>query len=212
MRLRVLALTCTASLLGISAAAYAQEERQTGVYAGASFGQATMDFGEDALPINQPTASKTIDAKGNAGKLFAGYRFDSNFALEAGYTRFGQFSHARTTAAGDTVSASIRASGIFLDMVGIIPLGDSSLFGRLGTMYSSTKTTLSTSGAIVFPAGTNTSPTRRETNLHYGVGVDYSIARHIGARFEYDRARKVGDANPGEADISIWAVGLMLKF
>ncbi len=209
MRLRILALTCTASLLGISAAAYAQEERQTGVYAGASFGQATMDFSEDALPIDQPTASKTVDAKGNAGKLFAGYRFDPNFALEAGYTRFGQFSYARTTAAGDTVSASIRASGIFLDMLGIIPLGDFSLFGRLGTMYSTTKTSLSATGFTL--AGT-TNPTRRETNLHYGVGVDYSLARHIGARFEYDRTRKVGDLNTGEADISIWAVGLMFKF
>src|SRR6266581_2032173 len=151
MRLRILALTCTASLLGISAAAYAQEERQTGVYAGASFGQATMDFSEDALPIDQPTASKTVDAKGNAGKLFAG----------------------------------------------------------LGTMYSTTKTSLSATGFTL--AGT-TNPTRRETNLHYGVGVDYSLARHIGARFEYDRTRKVGDLNTGEADISIWAVGLMFKF
>src|SRR5258708_15434931 len=203
MRLRVMAITCIASLLGSSAAAYAQEERQTGVYAGASFGQATMDFGEDALRINQPTASKTIDAKGNAGKLFAGYRFDSNCALEAGYTRFGQFSHARTTAAGDTVSASIRASGIFLDMLGIIPLGDFSLFGRLGTMYSSTKTTLSTSGAIVFPAGSNSSPTRRQTNLLFGVLVHYSLAHHNRPRFEDHRARKVRDLNNGPIHISI---------
>ena len=74
-----------------------------------------------------------------AGRIFTGYQFNPNFALELGYLQFG-----KTTVTDDVTGAraSVTENSIDIMAKGILPLNEKfNLYGKLGAAYVTAKTT-----------------------------------------------------------------------
>src|SRR5688572_5974462 len=98
-------------------------------YVGLAFGQT------DAREIcNLFSANVSCDDTATAWKVFGGYRFNSNFALEGGYGDVGKF-----VASDPGGTASIEGNVWDVVGVGIIPIGDHGVFGKLGIYRSEAK-------------------------------------------------------------------------
>jgi OmpA-OmpF porin, OOP family len=114
----------------------------------------------------------SCDASDQAYKVYAGYRFSRQIAVEAGYSDLGK----TTATAGDFVTQT-KPRGITAHVVGLWPLTERfSLLGRLGVIYGDSKVT-------------GTAPTRNEkgTELAWGVGAQFDLMPDVGVRLEWER-------------------------
>lgn len=118
---------------------------------------------------------------GVAGKLYGGYSFTPNFALEAGGVRLGQ--------ARDDFGR-VKANGAFLDAVGTLPLTkDWSLLGRAGLAHA----------RFDGPSGRSS-----DTGLKLGAGVQYQLSSNMALRADYEqyRFRDVFDAHANVGQVT----------
>src|SRR5690606_9992922 len=108
-----------------------------GGYIGGNVGRTWADFDDPAITTPAATTTLTSEDDTEIGyKLFGGYQFHRNFALEAGFFDLGRFDAGFAGAPG-TIDSSTRIRGLNLDLVGIMPLTDRfSAFARLGAAYS----------------------------------------------------------------------------
>lgn len=134
--LRRTALACLAAI----AASPALAQDSAYPYMGLSLGQARAKF--DQAGINArllgpglQTGTLSSDEHDRAWRVFGGYQFNRNFALEAAFFDLGQFSYASTLTTNPTggISGNFKVQGGGLDLVGTLPLGDTfALLGRVG--------------------------------------------------------------------------------
>lgn len=197
-------------------AAHAQGAAEGPWYGGFSAGQSRVKFDDSIAGVAGATASSlTKDETDTAFKLLAGYRFNPNFALEGGYTDFGNFKATRnvTAPAVGSLETRIKSSGFHFGLVGILPINDKfDFFGRIGAIRTSTETSYSTSGAVTLAAGANSNPKHSEWNGQYGIGVQLNVEKNIGVRLEYEVTKNVGDQNTGEGDIGFISAGVVVRF
>lgn len=150
------------------------------------------------------------DDLGTAFKIFGGYKFNKNFALEGGYFHLGRFGYAATTAPAGTLNGQIRLKGFNLDAVGILPLAEKlSAFGRVGLNYAQAKDDFTSGGAVVAP--TNSSPDNNDLNYKFGWGVQYDVTESVGLRGEWERYR-IDDAVGNRGEINMYSVGVVVMF
>ena len=132
-----------AAAMAASAGAFAQKTTGSGLYVGADVG--TADFGSD---------------DDTAFKLFAGYKFHPNVAVEGGWAQLYDKGGSEVT------SLEVVA-------VGMLPLAPQfSLLGKLGFASVDVDT----------PLGGDT-----KTELTYGIGAQYDVTPMIGARVQWQR-------------------------
>jgi OOP family OmpA-OmpF porin len=137
-------------------------------YAGIGIGQTTADF-EDC------DFATTCDHKDTGFKVFGGYRFNQNFALEGGYADLGE----ATFSIPGLASGSAEASTIFLNAVGMIPLNPQfSLFGKAGLHMWDAKE----SGQVF---GTPFSISDDGVDLTFGLGVQANFGQ-FALRLEWE--------------------------
>ena len=150
-KIHALALTAT---LGLGATA---AQAQTGPYVGGSL----------AKPSWSDSVNGIDGSSGGTGlKVYGGWAFSPNFAVEAGAAQLGH----QSSALGEA-----KARGYFLDGVGTLPLSaDWSLLGRIGVADMKTVTTLGSD---------------RGTALKTGLGVQYQLAKNVALRGEWERYR-----------------------
>ncbi len=185
-----------------------------GWYGGINLGQskATIDdaritrellgSGLTAGPINN-------DDQHAAFKLFGGYQFNRNFALEGGYFDLGQFGFSTSTVPTGTLNGSINLKGINLDAVGILPMTDKfSAFGRLGVTHTHADDSFVGTGAVQV---LNPNPSARSTNLKVGLGLQYAVSDALSLRAEIERYR-VDDAVGNKGDVDMVSLGLVYRF
>jgi OOP family OmpA-OmpF porin len=143
-------------------------------------------------------------------KLFGGYKFNKNFAVEGGYFNLGKFGFtANTTTAGSSLTGTGKFQGANLDALGILPFTEKfSAFGRVGYIYTWTKDTFSGAGAVTV---TNSNPKKSDGNYKYGLGVQYDFTESLGLRVEWERYR-VNDAVGNKGDIDMALIGLVYTF
>ena len=204
-------------ILGPVALAQAQAPAQDrGWYGGLSVGGSNQRISDTALTVSGATSSSlSKDESGTGFKIFAGYHFNRNFALEGGYTDLGKFRVTRDVSAPAAIAGSavadMRSTGFNLDAVGVIPLqGGFSLFGKIGTIYTTTQTSLATSGGI--SAG-GASAKRRDWDWKWGVGASYNFGNGMSLRLEYEDYNDVpNDEIVGKADLRMWSLGLTRRF
>lgn len=140
------------------------------------------------------------------GKIFAGYQFHPNFAVEAAYVDLGSV---------DGVIRSVKGQGGVIDAVGILPFGawghDFNVFGKIGVAD------MKLNGGIDegYKAG-----------VHYGIGVGYNFTHALGVRLEAERFQKVGAEQAGlatvdgvtgpvdfgQAHANLYSIGLQYNF
>ena len=161
------------------------------------------------LSSGYTTTSITDDDRDTGYKLFGGYKFNKNFALEGGYFDLGKFSFVATTVPPGTLTGQIKLRGINLDALGILPITNNfSAFGRVGVHYTEARDTFSGTGAVVV---TNPRPSKKEANLKVGVGVQYDVTPSLGLRAEAERYR-INDAVGNRGDIDVYSLGLLYRF
>jgi OOP family OmpA-OmpF porin len=125
---------------------------------------------------------------GTGLKLYGGYQFNPNFALEAGAFELGHI---------DNSSGRANARGAFVDAVGFYPLNERlSLLGSAGIAHGRWDTT----------NGDDSSPA-----LKLGAGVQYALSNSVSLRAQYERYQFTSafDAKPGVGETT---VGLNYKF
>ena len=191
-----------AALLGSAAPASGQLMRMSqnlGLYAGANVGGS---YGRNAC--DDPASVSFVgdcDDKGLAWKVFAGYQFHPNFAVELGYVRLGKL-EANGTIMGVPVTASGRAQGVELVGVGIYPVTrEASIYAKLGLFHWREKVDGIVGG--FFPV----SGKEDGTDFTLGLGASYRFARNLAGRVEWQRYNDVN-----ETRYDYFGVGLTYHF
>jgi OmpA-OmpF porin, OOP family len=168
--------------LALTAAMAAQADVQPGFYMGAGIGSTKIDDdGFDGAGID-------FDDSDTGFKVFGGYSFSQNFAIEATYFDFGEASGRFEDFVGP-VSFDVGVSGLSASAVGVLPLSDMfSVFGKLG--YASYDV-----DAHASVAGQSGSASESESDLMYGAGAALSFGQ-FEARAEFEAINvDGGDAN-----------------
>jgi OOP family OmpA-OmpF porin len=185
-----------------------------GWYGGANVGQSRANIDDARITSSLLgagfTASSIVDDDRDIGfKLFGGYQFNRNFALEGGYFNLGKFGFTATTVPAGTLTGDIKLQGVNLDAVGILPITDKfSAFGRAGLAYAQTRDSFTRTGAVTV---TNPNPSKNDTNYKFGLGLEYALTPSLGLRAEAERYR-INDAVGNRGDVDLFSVGLVFRF
>jgi len=195
---------------------------QSNFYVGGNFGQSVAKLDNVTNSQNSGLTNSGFAVTGNdlndtdtAFRAFVGYKFNDYFAVEGGYINFGKFSTSANTNPAGSANTELKASGISLDALGMLPLGETgfSIFGRLGATRAELKETLSSSGAVAYVPGTNLNPTATKTVYDYGYGLQYDYNKLVAFRGEWQVYKKLGDQNStGEVDMHFLSMGVLFKF
>ena len=206
-------LVALAALTATFASPFAMAD-DAGWYGGLNIGQTRAKI--DDVRINSSLlgggfTSTTIsnDDRDTGYKIFGGYQLNKNFALEGGYFDLGKFGFTATTVPTGTLRGDIKLKGLNLDAVGILPFTEKfSAFGRVGFNSAEAKDTF-TGGGLVRVLKSNAS--KRETNVKYGLGLQYAFTESFGVRVEVERYR-INDAVGNKGDIDLASLGLIYRF
>lgn len=179
-----LSLLCSALLAGNTMA------QSNGFYVGASAGSATFESKEFdvQLPTEPPTTTTLkIDDDGTTVKVFAGYRFGANFAVEGDYTNFANYKEEDRT---NLLTAEVDVSAISLSVVGILPLADGmfDLFARLGASWGDFQLKLKDGiDSPSAPSASGDKPDGTQTDLVWSLGAQVNLlsSQKLGIRAEY---------------------------
>jgi len=194
MQKKVLAAAVVASLTALPTLALAQARggnSDLGFYAGASVGQSKSDC----------HGGGSCDDKDTAYRIFGGYKFHPNIAVEGGYAPLGE-----TSASFPGGNVSAEANAWDLEGVGSWGLGNNfSVFGKLGFYNAEVK------------LGGLASGKKTTTDLLYGLGGQYDFNRNLGLRLEWTRYSGVKSpdvlgVSGGDTDIDVVSLGALWRF
>jgi OOP family OmpA-OmpF porin len=181
-----------------------------GWYVGGNVGKSSGDF-DDGRIIGVPPATVTgtsSDDRDTSYKLYGGYQFHRNFAVEGGYFDLGRFNYGYTTAGG-AFSGDTRYRGLNLDLVGTLPVWDRlSVIGRVGAAYTRQRTSISTTGGLPDMGGSRTD---NSWGPKVGVGLEYAFTPSLAVRAEWERYR-IREGVRGRGDVDVATIGLVYRF
>lgn len=200
-------------LLAAAASQFATA-KDSGWYIGGNVGQSYAEIDEDRITSSLLDSGFTTtafddDEEDTGYKLFGGYQFNRNFAIEGGYFDLGEFGFTATTLPAGTLDGRIEVAGWNLDLVGVIPLTERfSAFGRLGVQYADAEDQFGGTGSVNV---SNPNPEESDTNYKAGLGLQYALSRSVGVRLEVERYR-INDAVGNDGDIDLLSLGLVYRF
>ena len=129
------------------------------------------------------------DDKDTAWRILGGYQFNRHFAAELGYHNLGEASAA---------AGALEGTAWELVGIGAYPLVDKlSVYGKLGVYR----------GELEAPGAEETN-----TDLTFGVGLQYDLLKNVGVRGEWQRYSKMGGGNLVETDVDVLSVGVVYRF
>lgn len=187
---------------------------EAGWYVGANFGRSAATIDDERITSSLLsrgfTTTAIIDDDRDTGyKVFGGYRFNRNFALEGGYFNLGQFGYTATTLPTGTLTGEIKLQGLNLDLVGIVPITEKfSAFARAGVNSAEAKDTFTGTGSVNV---LDPNPSKRDTNYKFGLGLQYDFTESFAMRAEVERYR-IDDAVGNKGDIDLALLGLVYRF
>jgi OmpA-OmpF porin, OOP family len=194
MQKKVLAAAVVAGFATLPTLAMAQAKggnSDLGFYAGASVGQSKSDC----------NGGGSCDDKDTAYRIFGGYKFHPNIAVEGGYAPLGETS----ASFGALGNVTAEANAWDIEGVGSWGLGNNfSIFGKLGFYNAEVKL-----GGIA-------SGKKTTTDLLYGLGGQYDFNRNLGLRLELTRYSGVKSPDvagrSGDSDIDVVSLGALWRF
>jgi len=187
---------------GLAAAAFAlpaaAQMSAGNLYLGASIGQSNAkDFCDGS-----GGAGIDCDDKDTAWRLFGGYQFNPNIAVELGYSDLG-----KAKASGGGVEVSDEATAWDLTAVGSWPLTNQfSIYGRFGFYHSEV-----TSKILVSGLG-SASEDKSTTDITFGIGARFDINRNLGIRGEWQRYNDMKDAFDTKSNVDVFSIGVLYRF
>lgn len=212
MKITVIRATLSASFLLFATVeplmAQTTTDYSEGWYMGGNVGISTANIDKDKITQNLTNYSYSDDEQDLGYKLFGGYQFNKNFAIEGGYFNLGKFDYSLSTPNG-TLNGDIKVMGLNLDAVAILPITeDFSAFARIGANYAQSKDSFNTTGTISI---SDNSPKENDLNYKFGAGLQYSLTEALALRLEAERYR-INDAVGNDGDIDFFSIGLIYKF
>src|SRR3954471_9634437 len=111
----------TAAMAALAALAAPMAHAQdTGWYAGGNIGRATVRIDDPRITsglAGEGLATTSIDDRDHhtAFKVFGGYQFNPNVALEGGYFDLGRFGYTAHTTPTGTLNGNMQLRGLNLD-------------------------------------------------------------------------------------------------
>ena len=156
-----------------------------------SLNNAKLD--SDLTAAGATGVSSNNDGSGNQWRFQAGYKFNSYFAVEAGYIDLGTAKY-NASFAGGSAQGSDKAAGLDLVVLGILPISNNlSIFGKTGLVAAKVKTELSSSA----PVTVSISDSSTELRPLLGMGTMYSIQKNVDLRVDYDHVSGLGNSGKG---------------
>ena len=197
--LKSTSLTVIGLAVALTALPASAQSTLGGFYVGAGVGQAKA---RDWCALG---GFNSCDDKKTAWKVFGGYQITPNFAVEAGYANLGKFTASfgpETEEAKVTAwEASLLAGGPILNQV--------SIFGRLGFYRAHVEDVDNLFGTFKHD----------NTDLTFGLGVGFGLARNIGVRAEWQRYYKVGGGETAlgagvgqKSDVDLFGINAIFRF
>ena len=184
-------------------------------YGGISLGKSNHK--QNQADWSQAGSTSTFSDKDTGYKIFGGYSFNQNFAVEGGYTDLGKYT-ANITNGASAGQASVKTNSWNLFGVGTLPLGnDFSVFAKLGMTSNYSKMSFASTGGAYLAAD---SGTKRKSSVAWGLGGSYAFNKNISARLEYEDFGNAGEDNgsftlPGRTSNSkpkLISLGLVYAF
>jgi OOP family OmpA-OmpF porin len=168
-----------AVLAGTLLACAALAARAEGPYVGGNLG--TPDYHSSINGVSG-------DGSGTGFKLYGGYQFNPNFALEGGYFDLGHI---------DDATGKVNTRGAFVDAVGLYEFAPKwSVLGSAGLAQA----------RFTSDRGDDWSP-----GIKLGAGLQYDLSRELALRAQYDRYH-FSDAFDSRANVGQVSVGLKYGF
>lgn len=201
----------------VAPGAFAADEK--GWYMGGSVGQSKVSIDKGATEAaftsgGFATASATSDETDTAWKLFGGYQFTKNWAVEIAYVDLGTASvNIATTGTTAQYKAEASGKGWSFAGVGTATVSDTlGVFGKLGAFNWELDYTCGKVSGTGNPC-TTPSASPSGTDLVYGIGMKYNFTKQTGLRVEWEQYKNIGDKNKtGESDVDLISVGIQFKF
>ena len=185
-----------------------------GWYGGINVGQSKANIDNERITSGLlgsgfATTSISDDNRDTGYKLFGGYQFNRNIAMEAGYFELGRFGYTATTLPAGTLNGTIKLRGLNLDLVGTLPITDKfSLLGRVGVNYAEAKDSFYGTGLVNV---LNPNPRKSDTSYKAGLGLQYAFNESVSMRLEAERYR-INDAVGHRGDVDLVSLGLIYRF
>ena len=191
---QALLVAIAAAALAMPVLALAQDSRG---YFGASIGpsKAKRWCSTGDLPPGASVAS--CDSRGKGWKMFAGYRINRVFGFEGSFIDFDKASLTATSGA-ETTTVRARATALSAAAVGIIPLGDLEVFGKVGIAKVKAQSRDATLAGTTFKLGKN------DNEAHVGLGLNYRLTREWDVRAEFERIR--------DSRIDFFSLGIQYRY
>ncbi len=166
-----------------------------------AFAESKPYFGGQ-LGYGKSGAEDGLDGSGLAGRVFAGYQFNSYFATELGWTRFHNVTdNVIIYDAYDYLDLGYTMKTNALDLVGkgIIPVtSNMDIYGKLGVAYVMQSHNLKIDSSW---GGSDSLHANEHAWLPTaGVGASYHFTPKLAADVSYNRIQHVGDTTVGSAD------------
>ncbi|MDP3516473.1 MAG: outer membrane beta-barrel protein [Pseudohongiella sp.] len=206
VRLSLLALAMISCQLASAA--------EPGWYIGANLGESRADIDDERIVarllsdgFRTVALRETEDQTGF--KIFTGYQFNRNFAVEGGYFDLGQFSYTARMEPWAIMTGDAKMRGLNVDLVGFLPLGEKlSAFGRAGAIYAETRDRFRGYGPVIIdPFNAH----KTEASWKYGAGLQYDFTDKVAMRLEAERYR-FDDAIGNDGDIDLFSLGVVYRF
>lgn len=204
--LYLLGIAGLGSVLATSALAQENKYYYWGLGVGQSHSQIDDQQTTNSLlnAFNSP-GSFSSERQDTSYKLFGGYQFNQNFALEAGYFNLGKFTYSTSLPAG-TLNGRYETEGLNLDLVGTVPLGARwSALARVGVQHAITRDSF---GGPGLPSSASTDNSQRANNMKVGLGLQYELTPSMFLRGEAERFR-VKDGVGNNGDVNVFSMSLV---
>lgn len=122
----------------------------------------------------------TLDDNDTAWTIRGGWRFNPFAAVEIGYYDFGRYNfHGTAVGSFVPVDGSAKAHSVGISLVGILPINQFDLYGRIGYAHSELK--FNANG----PLGGVANENQRQDEATYGVGGRWNITPNWGVFVEW---------------------------
>jgi OOP family OmpA-OmpF porin len=209
MKQKVIMSLVAASLSLLATTAFAENSEKCGCwYVGAGVGQSRATI--DGIAPYAGATAQSNDDHDTGWKIFAGYQWNPNFAIEGGWVDLGSVNKTFSDPTG-SASYDLDQQGVFLDAVGILPLNESfSLFAKAGGIYTDSSLGVTTSGTAVSTVGPDSD--KNKLNFTAGLGAQYDFTRTFGVRAEWERYFNLGTKNSGNDDADLVSISAVFSF
>jgi hypothetical protein len=141
---------------------------------------------------------------GDAGEFAAGYTINPKLGVEVSYKILGTYAAYDNSSSGtDGAATSNTKAGAFAaTAVGNYEIYKNlSLIGKLGI-----------ADIMINQPSQNGTHTATNTNIFYGLGIQYDFTKSVAGRAIWENLGSVGNADTGESRMSMLSAGLVFKY